>query len=335
MSFRFFLETKPLASACCAQRTPHPKWDQTVSIKQIVNDDFVHYVSNEAVELEIWGAPETNLEAPEGYVGMHGVGHGGSGPVGEHIEVEMDEEDQDRANRSGDGGEDSEGADVNDIDYWKRKVDHLEETLEELQRESKTASELAVGLAKHLDPDKAHKLIDAQRKQLHPSHSDDGAASAPSSPPVNVAMEAIKLAKKRVHELEDRIKDLEDDQVGGRRRGGGSAGGFHGGDGDGQGSDRGGGASSWRGGHRGGALGIFSCLAFLVPGAGAGRGGPKDSSEEEGGGGGGDGGGGAGMRRSKPKPRNSATASRRRNGGGKVHDFSFENANGKGSDDDG
>ena len=224
MSFKFFLETKPLASACCAQRTPHPKWDQTVSVKQIVNDDFVHYVANEAVELEIWGAPDTTLEAPEGYVGMHGVSHGGSGPVGEHIEVEMDEEDQDRANSNGraggDGDVDSEGADVNDIEFWKRKVDRLEEALEELQRESKTASELAVGLAKHIDPDAAHKLVDAQRHQLHASsHSDAASTSSSSSPPVNVAMEAIKLAKKRVHELEDRIKDLED-EGGGRRRGG-------------------------------------------------------------------------------------------------------------------
>jgi hypothetical protein len=35
VSFRFFLENKPLSSACCAQRTQHPKWDQTLSVTQI------------------------------------------------------------------------------------------------------------------------------------------------------------------------------------------------------------------------------------------------------------------------------------------------------------
>ena len=35
VSFRFFLENKPLSSACGAQRTQHPKWDQTLSVTQI------------------------------------------------------------------------------------------------------------------------------------------------------------------------------------------------------------------------------------------------------------------------------------------------------------
>ena len=170
VSFRFFLEAKPLASGCCGQRTQHPKWDQTLSVTQIVNDDFVHFVSNEAVELEVWGAPETTLEEADGSgSGVGGLGYGsghGGGLVGDHIIVDVDEEDLDRGGDEDDeGGEGGDGA--HDEEFWRRKVEALQETLEDLKREAKTNGELAVGLVKQIDHDLATKMAKVRTISYH------------------------------------------------------------------------------------------------------------------------------------------------------------------------
>jgi hypothetical protein len=46
---------------------------------------------------------------------------------------------------------DGEGGDANDVDFWRRKVEALQESLDDLKREAKTNGELAVGLVKQID----------------------------------------------------------------------------------------------------------------------------------------------------------------------------------------
>lgn len=53
VSFKFFLEKMPLSTATCGARTTNPKWEQTISLFQIVNDDLLQYISNSALEIEV------------------------------------------------------------------------------------------------------------------------------------------------------------------------------------------------------------------------------------------------------------------------------------------
>ena len=46
---------------------------------------------------------------------------------------------------------DGEGGDANDVDFWRRKVEALQQSLDDLKREAKTNGELAVGLVKQID----------------------------------------------------------------------------------------------------------------------------------------------------------------------------------------
>jgi len=61
VSFRFFLRKEPCATARCGAVTTTPRFEQTIALRQLITGDFLDYLSNGALELEVWGAPESKL----------------------------------------------------------------------------------------------------------------------------------------------------------------------------------------------------------------------------------------------------------------------------------
>jgi hypothetical protein len=62
VSFPFFLSTVPFATTRCQTRTVNPWFNETFGIRQVVTEDFIDYLAHNALEVEVWGAPDSKVE---------------------------------------------------------------------------------------------------------------------------------------------------------------------------------------------------------------------------------------------------------------------------------
>ena len=65
VSFPFFLSTVPYATTRCQTRTVNPWFNETFGIRQVITEDFIDYLSHNALEVEVWGAPDSKVEEKE------------------------------------------------------------------------------------------------------------------------------------------------------------------------------------------------------------------------------------------------------------------------------
>ena len=121
VSFPFFLQTVPFATTRCMKSTVNPWFNETFSLQQVITEDFIDYLSHDALEIEIWGAPENAITAAEAYdqsMHAHYV-------IGEVIEIDLVAK-----------------ADIQ-IDEDEADVNFLTEQLDEVTQELKVQKEVA------------------------------------------------------------------------------------------------------------------------------------------------------------------------------------------------
>ena len=63
ISFPFFLQSTPFATARCNKATVNPWFNETFGISQMITKDFIDYLSHSAIEIELWGAPESSIKS--------------------------------------------------------------------------------------------------------------------------------------------------------------------------------------------------------------------------------------------------------------------------------
>jgi hypothetical protein len=66
VSFPFFLMNVPFSTTRCNKATVNPWFNETFSVKQVITEDFIDYLSHNALEIELWGAPESLVKADTG-----------------------------------------------------------------------------------------------------------------------------------------------------------------------------------------------------------------------------------------------------------------------------
>ena len=119
VSFPFFLQNVPFNTTRCNKATVNPWFNETFGVQQVITEDFIGYLSHNAMEIELWGAPESLVKVV--------VGEGGAGRlVG--VPVGLDENV---------GGEEEVALDEDDVD-----VAYLHEKLEDLEHELKVVKEV-------------------------------------------------------------------------------------------------------------------------------------------------------------------------------------------------
>jgi len=146
VSFRFYLEGKPLRTGCCGTKTTAPKWEQTLGITQLINEEFIQYVKTEALEIEVWASEESHVTGEEA----------GLAPVyGEKIELEPGEMgyEEDGATSESSSSSESEGED--NAEALKEELATMKESLEESERELRVGGDLLLALVKGFDPNGA------------------------------------------------------------------------------------------------------------------------------------------------------------------------------------
>ena len=62
VSFPFFLQQVPFSTTRCQKQTVNPWFNETFSVKQVVTEDFIDYLSHSALEIELWGAPDSKID---------------------------------------------------------------------------------------------------------------------------------------------------------------------------------------------------------------------------------------------------------------------------------
>ena len=122
VSFPFFLNTQPFSTTRCNKATVNPWFNETFSVKQVITEDFIDYLSHNAVEIELWGAPESLVKEGQGDAKE-------ATPVGEEIEADVLEEGAAAAHEDEEGGE--------------QDVGHLHDRVEDLEHELKVAKDVA------------------------------------------------------------------------------------------------------------------------------------------------------------------------------------------------
>jgi len=63
VSFPFFLQSTPFATSRCSKNTVNPWFNETFGVQQIITEDFIDYLSHSALEVEVWGAPESAIKS--------------------------------------------------------------------------------------------------------------------------------------------------------------------------------------------------------------------------------------------------------------------------------
>ena len=62
VSFPFFLQNIPFSTTRCQTKTVNPWFNETFSVKQVITEDFIDYIAHNALEVELWGAPDSKIE---------------------------------------------------------------------------------------------------------------------------------------------------------------------------------------------------------------------------------------------------------------------------------
>ena len=65
VSFPFFLQQVPFSTTRCQKQTVNPWFNETFSVKQVVTEDFIDYLAHNALEIELWGAPDSKIDPHE------------------------------------------------------------------------------------------------------------------------------------------------------------------------------------------------------------------------------------------------------------------------------
>jgi hypothetical protein len=134
-------------------RSTAPRWEQAIAVERIVTDDLVHFVCEQALEIEVWGAADDIL--------------GPSSPLptscGEPIDFTFDVgdatvRDQATALTTIFVDEDSDGG-ANEVEQLRGAVAKLKAQVEELKRESRLHDNLAVALIRSFDDAAASALV--------------------------------------------------------------------------------------------------------------------------------------------------------------------------------
>jgi len=156
VTFPFFMEGQPLRTGACGAKSTAPKWDQSITVEHIVTDDFIDYILNEALEIEVWGGPDNHLSGEDvkaaslcgdkfEFAGLGALARGGFGQ-----EEEEEEEVEDDDNLVSFDGSDAE--------VLKDKIAQLQASLDEARREAKLHSDLAMSLVNRFDGASAQSL---------------------------------------------------------------------------------------------------------------------------------------------------------------------------------
>mmetsp|Transcript_40467 Transcript_40467/g.52098 ORF Transcript_40467/g.52098 Transcript_40467/m.52098 type:complete len:1141 (+) Transcript_40467:75-3497(+) len=179
-SFKFFLEGQPLRTGCCAARTTAPRWEQTMSLKLIVNDDLVNYVMNEVLEIELWAAPENLI--------IDTQASKQSRLCGEKIVLNYTDASS-TPQQLADGTEEGdpvgrEGIE-DEVELLKSQVHDLLLEVDELQRENRSNGELALGLVRSFDKEAAATL----KKEKH-----------------GRVTQAVKISQEYILNLQERVE---------------------------------------------------------------------------------------------------------------------------------
>lgn len=157
VSFRFFVEPKPLRTGCCGAPTTAPKWDQTLGVTVLVSGEFVHYVKTEALELEVWAAAESKLTGEKA----------DPPPVyGEKIEVERGALGEEAPEDDGAASEGSGSEGDDDADALKAELAATKALLEASEREVRVGVDLLLALVKSFDPNGADRIARGQGARL-------------------------------------------------------------------------------------------------------------------------------------------------------------------------
>ncbi|GMH75543.1 hypothetical protein TL16_g06796 [Triparma laevis f. inornata] len=85
VSFPFFLQQVPFCTTRCQKQTVNPWFNETFSVKQVITEDFIDYLSHNALEIELWGAPDSKIDPEEEERSKQVV------LVGECIEIDVKE----------------------------------------------------------------------------------------------------------------------------------------------------------------------------------------------------------------------------------------------------
>ena len=130
-----------------------PRWQQTIPYEQTVSEDFVNYLSHEAIEIEVWGATDNHLwPTHDSAFARDKAARDGAGPeakqaqgpylCGERIKEDLD----------GDGETDDESdSELADVEALRKDLHDARQLVETLRREARATGELATGLVKLMD----------------------------------------------------------------------------------------------------------------------------------------------------------------------------------------
>jgi len=143
VSFRFYLEGKPLRTGCCGTKTTAPKWEQTLGITQLINEEFIQYVKTEALEIEVWASEDNHVTGQEI----------DATPVyGEKIELDPGEMGYEEDGATSDS---SRSSSEGNADALKEELATMKESLEESERELRVGGDLLLALVRGFDPNSA------------------------------------------------------------------------------------------------------------------------------------------------------------------------------------
>jgi len=126
VSFKFFLQEIPMTTSRSGRKSVNPEFHETLGVDQIITEDFLTYLTDRAIELEVWAQAENAATGP---------------PVGEEaVGDEMsDGEDGDLMDQSV-GGFSLETLETRGMDI-SRVMDKLEDAERELRVHRETAEQ--------------------------------------------------------------------------------------------------------------------------------------------------------------------------------------------------